>query len=378
MSSICFIAGDPSGDFHAARLIETLTRHQPSLVCTALGGTAMQKAGAELLDELTTAASIGPFDAARHLGHFIRAKRLLENHLKVKRPDLVILVDFGDFNLPIIAPLVSRYGIPILYYISPQVWAWGRWRLRYIRRYVQRMIVFFPFEEAFYKREGIPVSWVGHPLVESSGSSLSPQEAMRRFDLNPWRMTVGLLPGSRVREVHRHLPLMLGAAKQIVWHMPGIQFLLPRAAGISREMLESAFRRFDVPVRLAEGPIADSLALMQAALVASGTATLEVAWHEVPMVVVYKTSWLTYLAARMVLRVPHIAMVNLVAGRRVVPELIQHHAQPKRIARELVELLRDEERLKTMQGDLRFVKSRLGSKGVLDRAAALILEQLPR
>ncbi|MBI1992340.1 MAG: lipid-A-disaccharide synthase, partial [Candidatus Omnitrophica bacterium] len=183
MPSVCFVAGDPSGDIQAARLIETLKRRLPGLTVTALGGAAMRRAGAVLLDDLTHTASIGPFDAARHLARFIRAKRLLDDHLRRQPPTLVILVDFGDFNLPVIAPLVKRHGIPILYYISPQVWAWGRWRLRYVRRYVDRMVVFFPFEEALYRREGIPVTWVGHPLVDQARPSLSKEAALQHFGL---------------------------------------------------------------------------------------------------------------------------------------------------------------------------------------------------
>ena len=182
MPSLCFVAGDPSGDAHAARLITALRAREPSLAAAGLGGPAMQRAGVSLLDDLTKAAAIGPFDAARHLGRLLRAKRLLNEHLSRQRPDLVVLVDFGDFNLPVIAPLAKRHRLPVLYYISPQVWAWGRWRLAYIRRHVDRMVVFFPFEEAFYRRAGVPVTWVGHPLVESARPSMSREEAMKGLD----------------------------------------------------------------------------------------------------------------------------------------------------------------------------------------------------
>ena len=376
MASICLVAGDPSGDAHAARLIDVLKTRDPSLTFSGLGGPAMRQTGVSLLDDLTTTAAIGPFDAARHLARFRRAKRLLEEHLKHHRPDLVILVDFGDYNLPVIAPLVKRYQIPIAYYISPQVWAWGRWRLRYIRRYVDRMVVFFKFEEEFYRREGIPVTWVGHPLIGLAHPSLSREEAMQRFGLNPWRRTVGLLPGSREREIERHLPLMLSAASRIAWHMPGVQFLLPMASGLSRETLQRQLSRVDIEVRLSEGLVYDALQLMEAAIVASGTATLDAALSEVPMIVVYRTSWPTYLAARAVLRIPHIAMVNVIAGRQVVPELVQHHAQPKRIAPTVVDLMRDDGRRGMMKTTLREIASALGPPGAIERAAAVVLETL--
>ena len=376
MPLLCFVAGDPSGDAHAARLIEALRTRDPTVTATGLGGPAMARAGATLLADLTDAAAIGPFDALRHLGALRRAKRLLEDHLRAQRPDLAILVDFGDFNLPIIAPLIKRHGVPILYYISPQVWAWGRFRLRYIRRYIDRMMVLFKFEEQFYQREGVPVTWVGHPLVDAARPTRSCEEARQHFGLNPWRRTVGLLPGSREREIARHLPLMLQAAARIVWRMPGVQFLLLKAPTVRRDVFERALAVADADVCLAEGPAADALQLMEAACVASGTATLETALRGVPMAVVYKTSWPTYLTARAVVRTPHIAMVNVVAGRALVPEFVQHRATPKRIAQTMVELLRDEERTTTMQAGLRAVAERLGPPGAVERAADVVLEQI--
>ena len=376
MPSIVFSAGDPSGDAHAAHLIEALKARDPSLTFGGLGGPAMQQAGMTLLDDLTQAAAIGPFDATRHLSRLRRAKRLLDDHLRTHRPDLVILVDFGDFNLPVIAPLVKRHGIPILYYISPQVWAWGRWRLRYIKRYIDRMLVFFRFEETFYQQENIPVTWVGHPLVDHAKPNISKEEATKRFGVNPWRRTVGLLPGSRHQEVARHLPLMLSAARQIAWRMPGVQFLLPKAAGIERAPLEAAVNRCGADVVITEGSVCDALQLMETAIVASGTATLEAALCGVPMAVVYKTSWPTYLAARMVVRVPDIALVNVVAGRRIVPEFVQGRASPEQLAAVLVELLRNGERRDAMKTALQEVKVKLGSAGAVERAAAVVLETL--
>ena len=372
MPSIVLVAGDPSGDAHAARLIDALKARDASLTFSGLGGPAMQRAGMALLDDLTTTAAIGPFDAARHFARFRAATRRFKEHLTRQRPDLVILVDFGDFNLPVIAPIVTSYQIPLLYYISPQLWAWGRFRLRYVRRYVDRMLVFFKFEEELYQRAGVPVTWVGHPLVESAKPSLTRDEALQRFGLNPWRRTVGLLPGSRDREIARHLPLMLKTAARIAWHMPGVQFLLPKAPSVYRRTLECSLAKAQVDVTVAEGGMYDALQLMDVAIVASGTATLDAALCEVPMVVVYKTSWPTYLAARLVVRVPHIAMVNVVAGRARVPEFIQHRAQPRSIARTVVALLRDEARCAKIQEGLREVRNRLGPPGAVDRAAEAV------
>ncbi|MDP3702994.1 MAG: lipid-A-disaccharide synthase, partial [Candidatus Omnitrophota bacterium] len=274
MPSIALVAGDPSGDQHAALLIETLRAKHPTLTFTGLGGPSMQQAGCSLLDDLTTTAAIGPFDAARHLSRLRKAKRLFAEHLARQRPDLVILVDFGDFNLPVIAPIAKRHQIPVLYYISPQLWAWGRFRLRYVKRYVDRMIVFFPFEETFYQREGIPVTWVGHPLMEPSQPTMGREETITQLGLNAWRMTVGLLPGSRTDEVRRHLPLMLTAARQIAWDMPGVQFLVLKAPSVPRAVLDAHLSRADVKVSVAEGRNREVLQVLDAAIVASGTATL--------------------------------------------------------------------------------------------------------
>ena len=377
MPSIAFSVGDPSGDIHAAHLIEALKRRLPDLHCSGLGGPAMAGTGVELLEDLTKAAAIGPFDAARHLGRLRRARRLFDDHLARHKPDLVVLVDFGDYNLPVIAPLAKRRGIPVLYYISPQLWAWGAWRMRYVKRFVDRMVVFFPFEEALYREAGVPVTWVGHPLVDAARPSRSREEAFTRFGLNRWRRTVGLLPGSRDDEVRRHLPLMLSAATTLAWHMPGVQFLLVKAPSVSAEAV--AALRAKVPqaeVRVVEGSIYDALQVMEAAMVASGTATLEAALCGVPMVVVYRGSWPTYLAAKAVVRVPHVALVNVVAGRRLVPELIQHHATPAALAAETMSLLRDEERCRTIKEGLREVREKLGPPGAVERAASAVIEIL--
>ena len=376
MPSLCLVAGDPSGDAHAAALVEALTRLRPDLSFVGLGGSRMQQAGVELLDDLTQTAAIGPFDAARHIGTFVRARRRLADFLRDRRPTAAVLIDFGDFNLPVVAPLLKRHQIPICYYISPQLWAWGRFRLRWVRRYVDRMIVLFQFEEAFYRRAGIPVTWVGHPVVEQAKASVSREQAAAELGVNPWRMTVGLLPGSRAGEVARHLPLLIAAARRIAWHMPGVQFLLPKAPHLSANLFRAVRAPLGIDLIVSENRIADALQLMDGAIVSSGTATLETALFEVPMVVVYRTSWPTYLAAKLVVRLPHIAMVNLIAGREVVPEFIQHRATPGGIAKALVDVLRNQERNLVMRTALRAVKEQLGPPGAVDRAARAVLEIL--
>jgi lipid-A-disaccharide synthase len=376
MPHVCLVAGDPSGDAHAANLVETLKRLDPTLRFTGLGGRRMQQAGVELLDDLTQTAAIGPFDAAKHLKKFTQARATLNAHLRDWRPAAAILVDFGDFNLPVVAPLAKRYGCRVIYYISPQLWAWGRFRLRWVKRYVDRMIVFFRFEEEFYRRAGVPVTWVGHPLVETATATGSREQIQQALGLNPWRVTVGLLPGSREHEVWRHLPLLLSAAKAIAWHMPGVQFLLPKAPQLPADVFTSLKKYPGLSLIPCEDRIYDCLKAMDGAMVASGTATVETALFGVPMVVVYRTSWPTYLAAKSVVRVSRIAMVNLIAGEDVVPEFIQHRATPNRIAKALVGLLQSHERKAAMRAKLQAVKERLGPPGAVDRAAKAVLEFL--
>jgi lipid-A-disaccharide synthase len=240
------------------------------------------------------------------------------------------------------------------------------------------MLVLFPFEEPFYRCRGIPVTWVGHPLVDAVGTApdLSKEEAQRRLGLNPWRVTVGLLPGSREHEVRRLVPVLSRAAARIARHMPGVQFLIVQAPGVPSEWLAPMLRHPQFEAVVTRHPLLDCLPAMEAAVITSGTATLEAALHAVPMVVVYRTSWPTYLAAKLVVRVPHIAMVNLIAGRALVPEFVQHRAQPARIAEALVALLRDQPQMDAMKTGLRAVKTALGPPGAVERAALAVLAEL--
>ncbi len=376
MPTILFSAGDPSADAHAAELIQALKRRDPALTFVGLGGPAMQAAGMELLEDLTAAAAIGPFDAVKHIATLVRARRKFAQCLAERKPDLVVLADFGDFHLPFLAPLAGKAQRRVVYFISPQIWAWGKWRLRYVHAHVNRMIALFPFEEAFYQKEGIPVTWVGHPLAERSRPSIDRAAAGQRWSINPVRMTVGLLPGSRLSEIKRHLPLMLKTAEQITQKMPGVQFLVPVAPGLNAGSFSAAQKYPNLQIHLSDGPLADSLQLMDAALVCSGTATLETALARVPMAVVYRTSWPTYLAAKGVLRIPNIALVNIVAEKPIVPEFVQQQANPKALAQAMITLLRDTNIRQEMILSFEKVRRRLGPPGAIERAAEAILKEL--
>ncbi len=376
MASLLLVAGDPSGDAHGAALVAALKRRDSSLSFAAFAGPHVRDAGVELLGDLTQAASIGPFDAAKHLGRFIDVRKKLEAYLRERRPDAVILIDFGDFNLPVVAPLAKQFGCRVLYYVSPQIWAWGRFRLRWVQQHVDRMIVLFRFEEEFYHEAGVAVTWVGHPLLDHVGARRSRDELEPELGVNGWRRTVGLLPGSRAKEISRNLPTFLAAARHIAWRMPGVQFVMPKAPSLPMELFAAARRNRHIEVIVRENRMHDGLQVMDAAIVASGTATLETALFEVPMAVVYKTSWPTFLAAKSVVRVPNIAMVNLIAGKTVVPEFVQHHARPRAIADHIVDVLRNPRKADAIRAELRAVKERLGPPGAVDRAALAVMAEL--
>lgn len=375
MKQICWVAGDHSGDAHAAGLMRALLAKQSELKFSGLGGPLMQAAGMDLLTDLTQASAIGPSDALKHFGFLKQARRQFENHIAETKPDLVVLVDFGDFNLPFIAPLVKKQGIRLAYYISPQLWAWGRWRLKYVKRHVDRMIVFFPFEKEFYEREGVPATWVGHPIIEETLPTESGQTTADKLNLNEWRMTVGLLPGSRSSEVRRLLPDMIQAAERLQERMPGLQFVLSQSPNLPTDAYRAAYKT-DCALTLTQEPLRNILQTLDAAIVASGTATLQTALHQVPMTVVYKTTWPTFLMARTVLRIPNIALVNVLAQKRLVPELLQHRASGRAIADCMLPLLRDVKRIEAIRQELEAVKNRLGIPGAVGRAAEAIIELL--
>ncbi len=263
-----------------------------------------------------------------------------------ERPDLVILIDFPDFNLRL-AKHAHQRDIPVLYYISPQVWAWRSGRVKQIARWVKKMIVFFTFEVPIYEQAGVDVDWVGHPLIDIARPTLSREEAFRRFGLDLHRQTIGLLPGSRASEIERLLPTLLDAARILHQEIPTLQFLIPLASSVPKAMV-SPFLEETFPVTLIEGQTYDVMNISDLLITASGSATLEGAILGIPMVIIYKVSRLSYWIGRALIHVDHIGLVNLVAGERIVPELIQKDANPQRIAEEALRILKDPVRSQQM------------------------------
>lgn len=374
---VMFVAGENSGDQHAARLIRHLLQLAPSAECFGYGGVAMERAGMRLDENL--AQKMPVIGLSQALKNYGRIKALLartETTLDSERPDVVVVVDYPGFNLRV-AQAAARRGIPVVYYISPQIWAWHRSRLQTIARSVRRMLVILPFEEAIYREAGVPVTYVGHPLADAEDMLRPATEVRATLGIAIEATVIGILPGSREPEIVRNLGAMLAAARLIARRIPGSVFLLPRAETVSRALIDKYCARFpDVPVRVAEHDHRSVRAAMQFALCKSGTSTLELALLGVPMVIVYRVSWLTEMMARVVLRIPWIGLVNIVANEEVAPELLQQRATPEGIAESALGFLENPAAMDRQKNKLARVAAAVGGPGASRRAAEEVLRIL--
>jgi lipid-A-disaccharide synthase len=362
--------GEPSGDLYAGDLVAELRQRESSLTVFGFGGERMQAAGARLVGNFAGLAVTGLTEAVRVLPRSYAMLRRLVAEAASQRPDVFVAIDFPDFNFRLMAA-VQRLGIPVVYYIGPQLWAWRPGRMDTMKRFVDKVLVIFPFEAPLYEQAHVPVQFVGHPLVDLARASQPRDSFLRERGLSPDAPTVALLPGSRPNEVHRIAPGLVAALPLIRARVPGVQFVVARAPGLS-DQLCAPWLTSGVP--MVEGRVDDVLAASDVVIAASGTATVQAMLHERPMVVVYRLSPLTYRLGKPFLKVDTYAMPNLVAGRRVVAELIQDDFTPERVAEEAVMLLTDPARHAAMREALRGVCGRLGSTGASGRAAAAILE----
>jgi len=372
---VMIVAGEASGDLHGARLVQAMHDLDPALDFCGIGGRNLRQAGVQCLADVADMGVVGLTEVTRKLGTILRARRDLRRILADAPPDLLILIDYPDFNLPL-ARIARARGIPVLYYISPQIWAWRKGRVNVIRKCVDHMAVILPFEKPLYDRAGVPATFVGHPLLDALGDTPAPQEARRMFQLAEGVTTVALLPGSREGEARKLLPEMLGAARIIARELPPVQFVLPLADSLDPEVVEGIVRRQDIAVRIVRNRIYDVLTAADVALVASGTATLETALMNLPMVVVYKVSPLSYWVGRAFIHVDHISLVNIIAGKTVVPELIQGEAHANRIAVEVIDILSRKSRKLRMHEELSQIRARLGEPGAAAKTAALAMDLL--
>ena len=372
---IFIVAGEASGDLHGADLTRALFTLDPEVTLMGMGGEQMRQAGVQLLVDAGNLAALGVTDTLYHLVRLSRAFFRLRAALAAERPDLLILIDFPDFNF-LLARASRRMGIPVLYYISPQVWAWRPGRVRTLKRLVEKMLVIFPFEEALYREAGVPVTFVGHPMVDRLRNVPTREEARRHLGCRESDVVVGLLPGSREAEIAHHLPVLQGAVAQIVQAKPEVCFLLAVANSLPPRTTGRLLEASNSHIRSVSGQTYQVMRAADLLITASGTATLEAGLLGTPMIIIYRVSQLTWLAGKLLVDVPSIGMVNLVAGKRVVPELVQNDFTSERVAETALELLHSPGVLGAIRRELGGVRGRLGEEGASLRAAREVLKTL--
>ena len=364
--------GEASGDLYAGALTRELLALDPSIAVAGLGGPRLQAAGGQLLDDYRELSVTGLVEWIPKLPRLLAARRKLVDAARVQRPDALVLIDFSGFNFRL-APAIKRLGVPVIYYISPQIWASRPGRLATMRRIADRVLVIFPFEAAIYERGGVPVEFVGHPLIDLTKPSVSRDSFLAARGLRP-ATTVAMLPGSRPNEVSCILPTLVAAAELIRQAVPDVQFVVARAPRLDDALFdavrsEQAGARFTV----VEGDTDTVLASSDVALTASGTATVQAALHDTPMVVVYRMAPLSFQLARRVVKVEAIGMVNLIAGEKIVPELVQDAFTAEAVAREAIDILTNPARAVRIREGLASVRAKLGGPGASRRAAEAIL-----
>jgi lipid-A-disaccharide synthase len=369
------VAGEASGDLHGSSLVREALGIDPELEFFGIGGPRMREAGVDTLVDASAMAVFGLIEVVSHFDVIYRAYATLKKIIRTDPPDLLILIDYPGFNL-LLAKLAKGAGVRVLYYISPQVWAWRVGRVKKIARVVDRMAVVFPFEVPFYEKEGVPVTFVGHPLVDTVRPTMVRAEAQAAFGLDPGRRTVGLFPGSRHGEIRALLGTVLEAAGLLRQRFPDLQFVLPLAPTLTAADLASQLDSAPFDIKVVEGKGYDVMQVCDAIVTVSGTVTLEIALMGVPMVIIYRVSPLTYAIGKRLVKVEHAGLCNIVAGERVVRELIQDDAEPAWIAAEIANILTDDRYAAEMRAKLAGVKAKLGSGGGSVKVARLAVDML--
>lgn len=369
---IMLSVGEASGDLHGATVANALKLLQPDIELFGMGGKAMAAAGVSIVYDIAGLGVIGFVEVVKNLGKLFALRDNLAALMDKEQPDALVVIDYPDFNMRL-AKIAKQKGIPVISYISPSAWAWRRGRARDVAGIVNKVAAIFPFEAEVYREAGADVTFVGHPLVDIVRPALSQEEAYRHFNARPDLPLVVLLPGSRQQEIDTLLPVMLNACELIVEKLPGCQFYLPVASTISREMLQTMLAVCTVKVTLTSEHPYDLMGLADAAVAASGTATLETSLMGTPTVILYRMATLTYWLGKLLVKIPDIGLPNIVAGRRIVPELLQAAVTPDAIATETVRLIADQAVRTQVLADLAEVKAKLGETGAVNRVAEVIL-----
>lgn len=373
---VMILAGEASGDAHAAEFVEVLRQRDPGIRISGMGSDAMKRAGVEVFFDSSIIAVVGLVEVIRHWGDIRRAMTTVRERLVQTRPDLLVLVDYPEFNLKM-ARDARRLGIRVLFYISPQVWAWRPGRIHKIGRLVDHMAVIFEFEKHYYEKAGIPVTFVGHPLVGKVGTSDEAGNMRASLDIPADARVVGLFPGSRRSEIARLLPVLLATAKYMQARDPDLYFVLPVASALDYEAICAQARDSAVNIRVTRDRIYDLIACCDAIATCSGTVTLEIALLEVPMCIVYRVSPLSYLILKRLIRIAHIGLVNIVAQQPVARELLQSEASAENIGRELFAILENADYRARIRTGLQRVRHNLGAGNGARNMAELVLSLLP-
>lgn len=368
-------AGEASGDQHAASLFLELKKLVPELRGIGMGGAKMREAGVDIRYDSTAIAVIGATEVIKHYGEIKRVLGQMQRIVRDERPDLLICVDYKEFNFRL-ARAAKAAGIKVLFYVSPQVWAWRPGRVKQYGEAVDHMAVIFPFEVPFYETHQIPVTYVGHPLAGKVRPSIQKSEALEEFGLAGDGPVIGLLPGSRGNEIKRLLPAILDAVQRLTRQFPSARFVLSQAPSVDDSLLQTLLEACPVPVKAIKGRQYDVLQCCDAVITVSGTATLEVALSGVPMAIIYKVTPITYQLGRWLINIPFIGLPNILAGKSIVREFIQKEANGEAIAREITRILQDRDYAEVMRQDLREVSTRLGEGGGSARLARLAADMM--
>ena len=371
MAKILISAGEASGDIHAAAVTAALKQIDSSVEVFGMGGDALRAAGGEVLFDIKDHGVMGFVEVIKKLPDLFKLRSDFARVMDERKPDCLVVVDYPGFNMKL-AKVAHDKGIPVVSYIAPSAWAWNKGRAKNVAKIVDKVACIFPFEYDVYKEAGAPVEFVGHPLLDIVKPAWERTEAEAWVGKQPGHPLVLLMPGSRLMEIEKMLPNLLAGAKLLKKQLPEVQFAMPRAVTIPLELLQSKIKASGLDIKITEGHNYDLFSVADLALATSGTVTLEAALCGLPSIIVYRTSALNAFIARRVINIPNIGLPNIVAGRQILPELLQEDFTPANVAKTAVELLAPERRPQ-LEADLAFMKARLGEPGAVKRVAQLIL-----
>ncbi|MBP2665033.1 MAG: lpxB [Firmicutes bacterium] len=373
MTKVMISAGEASGDLHGASVADALKNMQPDIELFGMGGSNMRAAGVDIVYDIADIGVMGFVEILRNLPMFFRLRDILSLIMDERRPDVLVLIDYGGFHMAM-AQAAKKKNIPVIYYICPKAWVWGKWRAKAIAGWVKKVAAIFPFEADIYREAGASVEFVGHPLVDIVRPSMDREAAYRHFGADPNRPLLLLLPGSRYQEVSSLLELMLAAARKVLVQLPDCQFYLPVASTIPMDRIESVVQASGVPVVFTRNSTYNLMQIADCAIAASGTVTLEAALMGLPSVIIYRVKTATYWLIRVVADVSHVGLPNIVVGRRILPELIQNDVTADSVCREALRLMTDPVAKAQVKADLQEVRIKLGEPGAVRRVARIVLD----